>query len=82
LTLEAKCAQRAWCARLPGMSARKKVRVGVSFDPVLAEQLATSATRLKELGVNRSEVVNAILAEFFEGSGTTESVWEAVSRRR
>ncbi|MDG6898408.1 MAG: hypothetical protein JRN24_01585 [Nitrososphaerota archaeon] len=64
------------------MAIEKKVRVGVSFDSELAVLIEHSASQLKELGVDRSEVVNAILAEFFETGGTTEAVWEVVSRRR
>ena len=63
------------------MSSRK-VRAGISFDPQLAEELDGHAKKLSELFVDRSEIVNAILDEFFEGNGTTESVWGVVSRRR
>lgn len=60
----------------------RKVRIGVSFDPELSSLIERHVLQLKELGVDRSEVVNAILADFFEDGGTTEAVWEAVSRRR
>ena len=64
------------------MAIEKKVRVGVSFDHALADHVERAASQLKELGVDRSEVVNAILAEFFEAGGcTTESGWEGVSGR-
>ena len=64
------------------MATKRKVRAGVSFDSELASLIERHASQLKELGVNRSEVVNAILEDFFERGGTTEAVWEAVSRRR
>jgi metal-responsive CopG/Arc/MetJ family transcriptional regulator len=60
----------------------RKVRAGVSFDESVASALDTHVRKLGELNVDRSEVVNAILDEYFEGNGSTESVWEAVSRRR
>ena len=59
-----------------------KVRSGVSFDEATLKALDDRARSLKGLGVDRSEVVNAILDQYFEQSGTTESVWEAVSKRR
>ncbi|MDG6982720.1 MAG: hypothetical protein JRM74_04625 [Nitrososphaerota archaeon] len=59
-----------------------KLRVGVSFDEDLAELIQRHSQQLKELGVDRSEIVNAILADFFEAGGTTELVWEVVSKRR
>ena len=46
------------------------------------EALDAHAKRLSELNVDRSEIVNAILDDYFEGNGTTESVWGAVSKRR
>ena len=64
------------------MSSERKVRIGVSFDLELAELVERHANLLKGLGVDRSEIVNAILADFFEQVGTTEAVWEVVSKRR
>ena len=64
------------------MLSERKVRVGISFDLELAELVERHANLLKELGVDRSEIVNAILADFFERGGTTELVWEVVSKRR
>ncbi|MDG7013086.1 MAG: hypothetical protein JRN11_05405 [Nitrososphaerota archaeon] len=58
------------------------MRAGISFDPRLAEALDAHAKNLSELNVDRSEIVNAILDDYFEGNGTTESVWGAVSKRR
>ena len=60
----------------------KKVRAGVSFDHELVEALNGHAKKLEELQVDRSEIVNAILDLYFEGNGTTESVWDTVSKRR
>lgn len=60
----------------------KKIRAGISFDTALVEALDAHANKLSELNVDRSEIVNAILDGYFEGNGTTESVWEAVSKRR
>jgi metal-responsive CopG/Arc/MetJ family transcriptional regulator len=60
----------------------KKVRVGISFDADLARAVDAHAKQLRGLGVNRSDIVNALVAEFFEEGGSAEAVWEAVSRRR
>ncbi len=60
----------------------KKVRMGVSFDPDLEDALGRHAEALKDLGVTRSEVVNAVLSEFFEDNDTSEAVWDVVSKRR
>ncbi|MDG6980781.1 MAG: hypothetical protein JRN51_06655 [Nitrososphaerota archaeon] len=60
----------------------KKVRMGVSFDPEIVDALDRGSDAFKELGVSRSEVVNAILADFFDADASNEAVWEAVSRRR
>jgi metal-responsive CopG/Arc/MetJ family transcriptional regulator len=60
----------------------KKVRAGVSFDPRLVETLDGHVKKLSGLQVDRSEVVNAVLEEYFEGNGSTESVWETVAKRR
>ena len=60
----------------------QKVRAGISFDEGLLERLDEHAKELADLQVDRSEIVNAVLEDFFEGNGTTESVWEAVSKRR
>lgn len=64
------------------MSGSSKVRSGVSFDVHLIDRLDKQTKALSGLQVDRSEIVNAVLADFFEGNGTTESVWEAVSKRR
>jgi metal-responsive CopG/Arc/MetJ family transcriptional regulator len=64
------------------MAVERKVRIGVSFDRRLVDALDEHVQALKELGVDRSEAVNAILSGFLEDSDTTEAVWEAVSRRR
>ena len=61
---------------------QRKVRTGVSFDGDVAETLAKHTDSLKGSRVTRSEVVNAILADFLEGMGTTETVWEVVTNRR
>jgi metal-responsive CopG/Arc/MetJ family transcriptional regulator len=58
------------------------VRAGISFDAGLVEALDAHAKKLSELNVDRSEIVNAILDDYFDGNGTTESVWGAVSKRR
>ena len=63
------------------MSSRK-VRAGISFDAEVVDALGEHAKKLSELNVDRSEIVNAIIDDFLEGNGTTESVWDAVSRRR
>jgi len=60
----------------------KKVRMGVSFDPELEEALERHAATLKDLGVTKSEVVNAVLSQFLEENNTSEAVWGVVSRRR
>lgn len=59
-----------------------KVRVGVSFDPEIVEAVDARSEALKELGVTRSEVVNAVLMDFLSADDTNEAVWEAVSKRR
>jgi metal-responsive CopG/Arc/MetJ family transcriptional regulator len=56
--------------------------MGVSFDPEIVDALDQLSGAFKELGVTRSEVVNAILADFLEADSSNEAVWEAVSRRR
>ena len=63
------------------MSSRK-LRAGISFDPELVNEIDLHARKLVELNVDRSEIINAILDDFFQGNGTAESVWEAVSKRR
>ena len=60
----------------------RKVRAGVSFDSEVADALDIHAGKLSELNVDRSEIVNAIIDDFFDDNGTTESVWAAVSKRR
>lgn len=60
----------------------KKVRTGVAFDDEIIGALDRHAGALSELGVTRSEVVNAILGEFLDGGDASEQVWEIVSRRR
>ncbi len=60
----------------------RKIRAGISFDPSLVRTIDSHSVRLAGLQVDRSEIVNAILDDFFEGNGTTESVWNAVSKRR
>ncbi|MDG6898409.1 MAG: hypothetical protein JRN24_01590 [Nitrososphaerota archaeon] len=60
----------------------KKIRAGVSFDGEVVAALDVHAKKLEELQVDRSEIVNAILDDYFEGNGTTESVWGTVSKRR
>lgn len=60
----------------------KKIRAGVSFDQNLLDALDGHSEKLSGLNVDRSEIVNAILDDFFDGNGTTESVWDAVSKRR
>ncbi len=64
------------------MATGRKVRSGVSFDPEVVGALDKHATILEGLGVNRSEVVNAILMEYFEENGSSEAVWGVVSKRR
>ncbi|MDG7010801.1 MAG: hypothetical protein JRN57_01650 [Nitrososphaerota archaeon] len=58
------------------------MRAGISFDTEVVEALDIHAGKLSELQVDRSEIVNAIIDDFFDGNGTTESVWDAVSKRR
>ena len=59
----------------------RRARVGVSFDAELASILDKHARTLRGLGVDRSEVVNAILSEFFERNGA-ESLRGVISKRR
>ncbi|MDG7013103.1 MAG: hypothetical protein JRN11_05490 [Nitrososphaerota archaeon] len=59
-----------------------KVRMGVSFDPEIMAALDARSKTFQELGVTRSEVVNAILADFLDSDASDEAVWEAVSKRR
>ena len=66
----------------PGMATVRRVRSGISFDPELDQVLDRNAELLKELGVTRSEVVNAVLAQYFEGSGTVDAVRDVIIRRR
>lgn len=65
-----------------GVASVKKVRSGVSFDCQLFEALDKHVVALKELGVDRSEVVNAILTEYLEGNDSAEAVWGVISKRR
>ncbi|MDG6900224.1 MAG: hypothetical protein JRN59_08100 [Nitrososphaerota archaeon] len=60
----------------------RRVRAGISFDDRMVDALDAHAKKLESLQVDRSEIVNAILDDFFEGNGTTESVWGVVSKRR
>lgn len=62
------------------VSAMRKVRSGISFDPKVARELNRSKDSLGDL--TRSEVVNAILADFFRQGNTPEKVWAVVLRRR
>ena len=64
------------------MASVRKVRSGVSFDIELLGAIDKHAVALKDLGVDRSEVVNAILTEFLTSSGSDEEVWGVISRRR
>lgn len=66
-----------------GASTReRKVRTGVAFDDEIIDALDRHSAALGELGVSRSEVVNAILGEFLDGKDASEEVWEIISRRR
>ncbi|MCL5672009.1 MAG: hypothetical protein JRN56_05460 [Nitrososphaerota archaeon] len=65
-----------------GRAPAKKVRTGISFDPDIADALDRRSRTFKELGVSRSEVVNAILMAFLEADGSNEAVWDAVTKRR
>lgn len=67
---------------LPAVATTRKTRAGVSFDPEIAEALDKHSRLLRELAVNRSEIVNAILAQHFEGNRSSEAVWEIVRKRR
>ena len=60
----------------------KKVRSGVSFDHELLVALDKHAENLKELGVDRSELVNAILGDYLEENSSREAIWGSVTRRR
>ena len=64
------------------MSGPARVRPGVTFAPAIAEALDARARDLFELEVDRGEIVNAILGDFFDGNGAAHSVWSAVNRRR
>ncbi len=64
------------------MKSNWKVRAGISFDPLLVDILDEHTRRLSGLAVDRSEIVNAILSEYFEDNGTSEAVWAAISKRR
>lgn len=66
----------------PSKRAAKRVRAGVSFDEPLLEQLDARARDLKELGVDRSEIINAVLSAFFANDSGSEAVRTAVSNRR
>lgn len=59
-----------------------KIRRGISFDSKLVAALDDHAKKLSTLQVDRSEIVNAILDDYFEENATTESIWSAVSERR
>ncbi len=63
------------------MSSRK-FRAGISFDSNLAKKLDFHAEKLEGLAVDRSEIVNAILSDYFEDNGSSEAVWDAVRKRR
>ena len=65
-----------------GVATVRKVRSGISFDRQLLEALDKHAVALKELGVDRSELVNAILTEYLDGNDSAEAVWGVISRRR
>ncbi|MDG6950515.1 MAG: hypothetical protein JRN12_01495 [Nitrososphaerota archaeon] len=61
---------------------RNRVRVGISFDSRVVGELDRHVEASVELAVTRSEIVNAVLEEYFEGNGSTELVWETVNKRR
>ena len=67
---------------LAAFRAQSKVRSGVSFDDDIAGTLDRHADSLRESGVTRSEVVNAVLADYLERSDSTEMIWEVVTKRR
>ncbi len=69
------------CTLFP-MATERRVRSGISFDPEVVETLDKHVKRLGELGVDRSEVVNAVLTEYFEDNSSSEAVWSAVNKRR
>ena len=54
----------------------------MSFDPSIVGEVDRQTDALKAAGVTRSEVVNAILAQYFQEGGSTEEVREAVIRGR
>ncbi len=60
----------------------KQGKVGISFDSRVAGERDRHVEASVELAVTRSEIVNAVLEEYFEGNGSTELVWETVNKRR
>lgn len=59
-----------------------KVRAGVSFDASLLDVLDRHVGRLVEYRVDRSEIVNAILADYFQSHGSSEAVWAVIGKKR
>jgi metal-responsive CopG/Arc/MetJ family transcriptional regulator len=45
---------------------KPKIKFGVCIDPEIAHKLDETVESLKDLKVNRSEIINAILAAYFK----------------
>ena len=59
-----------------------KVRTGISFDVEVMLMLENATRSLSELNVNHSDVVNAIVEEYFARDREGTSLRGAITRRR
>jgi hypothetical protein len=61
---------------------RTKLKVGISFDPGVIEAIDRHVAASAELATHRSEVVNAIIAEFLDDGPSDILVKNIVRARR
>ncbi len=59
-----------------------KVRAGISFDQQVIMTLDKYVATLSALAINRSEIVNAILSDYFDGNGSHEALQATVAQKR
>jgi hypothetical protein len=61
---------------------RTKVKVGISFDQEVLDEIDRHVSESPELAARRSELVNAIVALFLEGRPTKTDVRKVVHLKR
>ncbi|MDG6990953.1 MAG: hypothetical protein JRM99_05975 [Nitrososphaerota archaeon] len=64
------------------MATVRKVRAGISLDADVAQELDSGVSMLNDPSITRSDVVNAILSDYFEGNGSSETVLGAIGKKR